>query len=821
VSKNGLSHKDAVSKQLIFGKNILPSEKQLSGLTLFLKALREPMSILLLACSTIYVLLGDTKEGWMLFLGAVLTVALNFFQSFRTHRALQALKNLTSPRTLVIRDNQQIRISSQELVPGDLVLLSEGDRIPADASLISTNHFSVDESLLTGESFPVIKSAQSEEMSPNILAGTQVLSGRGQAIVRQIGTRSQMGKIGTVLSSNNEKETHLQRALKVLIKNLFLISLMFLAFVVLSFGLIQKDWLNAFLLGLSTSIAMVPEELPVVLTIFLAVGAWKMAQYRVLTRRVAALENLGAVSALCVDKTGTLTQNTMAIKTVSFQERSLSLNDSPMPEEFHALIEYGVLASHLDPFDPMEKAIVSTLEKYLRETEHVHKNWSLVREYPLTDELKAMACVWESSNSESYTIAVKGAPEAIFDLCHFNAKETTLLTEKVQSLAMEGLRVIAVARSTFTPTTNLPSKTHDFTFEYLGLLGFEDPLRSTVPEALRLCWKAGIKIFVLTGDFPTTALKIAQQAGFPSDTPSFLGQETSAFTDDKLSRVLASNAIISRMSHADKLILVKKLQSLGETVAMTGDGVNDAPSLKQADIGIAMGKRGTDVAREASDLILLDDDFSEIVTAIAMGRKIYHQIRTAMAYIFSLHIPLGALTLLPIFLKWPILLEPIHLVFLQLIIDPSCTIALSTITTHSDLMSEPPRQTKKEIFDRRFFKSGLIRGILALIISVAVPLLLNFYQKDILLIRSYTFLTLTGSILGLLFGNLPRRLEHVKQNLSWITVFMTTFCLLAMLFRLPGLRESFHLIVVPLPEAFLALSLGIIPCALTRYLPRT
>jgi Ca2+-transporting ATPase len=778
------------------------------------------MSLLLIACSTIYVLLGDAKEGWVLFIGAVLTVALNFFQSFRTQRALHMLKTLTSPRTLVIRDNQQIRISSQELVPGDLILLAEGDRVPADASLILTSHFAVDESLLTGECLPVIKSAQSEDHSPNIFAGTLVISGSGQAIVSHTGTQSQLGKIGSSLNSNNDKETQLQRALKTLTKNVFLLSLVFLATVVISFGLLQKDWLNAFLLGLSTSIAMVPEELPVVLTIFLALGAWKMAQNRVLTRRVASLENLGSVSALCVDKTGTLTQNTMEIKKISFQGLSHSLTDSPLPDPFHSLIEYGVLASHRDPFDPMEKAIVSTLEKYLKDTEHTHNNLNLIREYPLTDELRAMACVWEASDKESYTIAVKGAPEAIFDLCHFSTDETAILIDQVHRLANEGLRVIAVAKSTFIPSKELPPKTHDFNFEYLGLLGLEDPLRPKVPEALRLCWKAGIKVFVLTGDFPNTALKIAQQAGFPTHTPTFLGQETSKFSDEKLSKLFSSNAIISRMTHADKLLLVKKLQSLGETVAMTGDGVNDAPSLKQADIGIAMGKRGTDVAREASDIILLDDDFSEIVTAISMGRKIYHQIRTAMAYIFSLHIPVGALTLLPIFFRWPILLEPIHLVFIQLIIDPSCTIALSTITTKHDLMSDPPRKTKSEIFDPLFFKSSLYRGILALIIAVIVPLGLNYFHKDMLTIRSYTFLTLNGTILGLLFGTLPRRLEYAKQNLAWITVFLVSFLLLTCLFVEPGLRDSFHLTLVPFPKASLALGVGLIPCALTRYLYR-
>ncbi|MFM8315894.1 MAG: cation-translocating P-type ATPase [Deltaproteobacteria bacterium] len=817
VPLQGLSQAEVLRRQSKFGKNILPSEKKKTTFQLLSKALSAPMSLLLVACAIIYLTLGDSTEGFLLLLGALFTAGLDFYQSYKTQNALHALKSLTSPRALVIREGRENRISSQELVPDDLIILSEGDRVPADAKLIHSSAFSVDESLLTGESLPVRKSAHLSQQKPEIFSGSLVLSGKGRALVTAIGTQSQIGAIGASLTETNEKETELQISLKTLIRNIFFLSLIFLALVVIFAGLVQGNWLKALLLGLSTSISMIPEELPVVLTVFLAVGAWKMAQHRVLTRRVAALENLGAISSLCVDKTGTLTENSMEIKKLSFKGQVHPLDRSPIPELFHSLIEYGVLSSHKDPFDPMEKAIHSTLELYLKDTEHYHHDWKWVTEYPLTDHLRAMACVWQTPDPQKFTVAAKGAPEDIFDLCHFSQEQTAQLMKEVHQLADEGLRVLAVAKSHFSTSQKLPTETHDFSFEYLGLLGLEDPLRKTVPEALKTCWRAGIKTFMLTGDFPNTAKKIAVQAGFPETTPAISGKELEVLSDLSLKSLFNSHAIFSRVSHAQKLTLVKKLQSLGEIVAMTGDGVNDAPSLKQADIGIAMGKRGTDVAREASDLILLDDDFSEIITAISLGRKIYHQIKTAMGYTFSLHIPIGAMTLLPIIFKWPILLEPIHLVFLELIIDPSCTVALSLIQTRQDLMTEPPRK-KGVFFNLAFFRPVLIRGFVATAIAISSThyLISRGYPSDF--VRAFSFLILLGLILGLLFASLPPKLESSKQNWVWLTIYFAAFSLSFLVFRTPFLLRSFHFEPLSLFQGALAIVVGMAPCALTRFL---
>lgn len=812
----GLTDKEASIKLTEFGKNILPSEKSKPWFLILFECAKAPMSLLLVACSTIYLLLGDVREGVLLFAGALFTAALDFFQTYKTQKALSALKSLTSPRALVVRDGQQRRISSQELVPGDLILLSEGDRIPADAKLIFSSALSVDESLLTGESLPVHKLVSTS--SSLVFSGTLVVAGKAEAIVTETGARSQIGKIGLSLSTDNDKETHLQVSLKSLIKNIFLLSLLFLVLVVLLSGFMQKNWLKATLLGLSTSISMIPEELPVVLTVFLAMGAWKIAQHRVLTRRVASLEHLGAVSSLCVDKTGTLTENAMEIKKLSRNRVSFDLSPDPLPENFHALIEFAVLSSHRDPFDPMEKAIHHTLEKYLKNTDHQHLDWNLIREYPLTDQLRAMACVWKAPSSSKFIVAAKGAPEDIFDLCHFDSNQTQALLAEVETLAREGLRVLAVAKSQFESSSHLPNETHDFEFEYLGLLGLEDPLRPSVPMALKTCWKAGIKVFVLTGDYPSTAKKIALQAGFPVQTQAFTGDEMARLPNDKLQEILSSDAIFSRMSHKDKVSLVETLQKKGEVVAMTGDGVNDAPSLRKADIGIAMGKRGTDVAREAADIILLDDDFSEIVTAISLGRKIYQQIRTAMTYTFSLHIPIGALTLLPILLRIPPILEPLHLVFLELIIDPSCTVALGFITTKHDLMSEPPRKRDSPFFDRCFFRPILLRGVLALGLVTSLPMALLVLKLEESTLRTYSFLTLFGTILGLLFGALPKKLENASQNSVWITVYGVALVLLGSVFKSKLLLETFHFQSVPLLYGLLALIFGLIPCALTRLL---
>lgn len=820
MGSTGLTHKEVSQLQLKHGKNILPSDRSESWMRILFDSLRAPMTLLLVACSVTYLLLGDAREGVLLLAAALFTAGLDFFQTFKTQKELAALRNLTSPRALVVREGEQQRIASQELVPGDLILLSEGDRVPADAKIISSSGISVDESLLTGESFPVQKSVSENLSNPPLFSGTLIISGKAQAIVTSTGLHSQIGTIGASLSQQKEQETLLQSTLRKLSTRIFILSLFFLVFVVLVSGFMQKNWLKAFLLGLSTSISMIPEELPVVLTVFLAMGAWKMARHRVLTRRIASIENLGAISTLCVDKTGTLTENSMTVRALAIKQGHFTTADDTLPESFHSLIEYAVLASHPDPFDPMEKAIHSALAKYLKHSDHEHPDWNLVKEYPLTDKLRAMACVWETRGTQQYMIAVKGAPEDIFDLCHFKTNETQMYLREVERLASQGLRVIAVAKSTVKDSDTLPDKSHDFDFEYLGLIGLEDPLRTSVPESLATCWRAGIKVFVLTGDYPITAKRIAEQAGFKESTPIFMGEDLPKLTQPQLEKSLGGHAIFSRLSHHNKLFLVEKLQKLGEIVAMTGDGVNDAPSLKKADVGIAMGKRGTDVAREASDLILLDDDFSAIVTAIALGRKIYQQIRTAMTYTFSLHIPIGALTLLPIFLKWPTLLEPLHLVFLEMIIDPSCTIALGLVTTHRDLMSEPPRKKNSPFLDKTFLKPIALKGLVALSVCLTVPLTLTNRGFSAEEVRTYTFLVLLGSILGLLFGSLPQKLEHPKQNLVWLSVYAFALLSLIVVFSSKLMLETFHFIPVHNHFALLALALGIVPCALTRYVSK-
>ena len=814
----GLTQAEVTLRQNQFGKNILPSEERKTWWVILLEAVKAPMTLLLTACALLYILIGDATEGAFLVIGALFTAGLDFFQNFRTQKVLETLKILTSPRALVIRDGIENRISSQELVPGDLIILSEGDRVPADSTLISSSAVSVDESLLTGESLPVSKSAHLRHLSPNVYCGTLILSGKGQAIVTHTGLSSQIGQIGSSLVMPEEPKTPLQKSIHQLAGRIFFISLIFLVFVVLFYGLSNNEWIKALLLGLSTSISLIPEELPVVLTVFFAVGAWKMAQHRVLTRQVAALENLGAITVLCVDKTGTLTENRMEVKAVYAESLTLDLPQKELPEEFHSLIEFSVLSSRRDPFDPMEKAIHSTLQKYLKNTAHDHNDLQLIREYPLTDSLRAMACVWQNATNSEFTVAVKGAPEDVIDLCHLSIEKASKLMENAHRLAERGLRVLAVAKSSFKGSSLLPDKTHDFDFTFLGFIGLEDPLRTTVPEALKTCWTAGIKVMMLTGDHPKTAEKIARLAGFPQNTPSLLGSSITDLSDSQLRTILSSNVIFARMTHAQKLALVKKLQSFGENVAMTGDGVNDAPSLKSANVGIAMGKRGTDVAREASDIILLDDDFSEIVTAISLGRKIYQRIHTALAYTFSLHIPIAALTLLPILLKLPTLLEPAHLVFLELIIDPSCTVALSMITTKKELMNEPPRTRVLGSFDFNYFKPILLRGFLATLICMSIPFCIAAKGNPVEMIRAYAFLGLVGAILGLLFGALPRELESRNQNLAWGSVYTITITLVSLVFSSAFLRELFHFAQISILAGSLALLAGLIPSALTRYM---
>ena len=820
----GLSEEEAAQRLKQDGYNEIPSARKRSIFKIAFDVVREPMFLLLIACGTIYLLLGDTEEAMMLLGFVFVVIGITLYQERKTERALEALRDLSSPRALVIRDGMQKRIAGREVVRGDILILTEGDRVPADGIVLSCINLSIDESLLTGESVPVLKAAAEETIEmgppggddqPYVFSSTLVVQGRGIARALGTGVRTEVGKIGMALSALETEETLLQKGMRVLVRNLALIGLSLCVLVVIIYGLTRGDWLNGVLAGLTLAMAMLPEEFPVVLTVFLALGAWRIAQNQVLTRRPPAIETLGSATVLCVDKTGTLTLNRMSVAKILAAGQFYDLrqnSNTPLPETFHKLVEFSMLASHKDPFDPMEQAIRKLGDDRLVETEHIHQDWKLIREYPLSKDLMALSHVWKSPDGRDYVIAAKGAPEAIADLCHFNNAQWNEMSDAIKAMADDGLRLLGVARASFRQPT-LPGEQHDFKFRFLGLIGLADPVRPMVHEAIRQCYTAGIRVIMITGDYPGTAQNIARQINLTPSDEVITGAELDQMSDEELQRKIKSVNIFARVIPEQKLRLVTALKSNGEIVAMTGDGVNDAPALKSAHIGIAMGGRGTDVARESSSLVLLDDDFSSIVTAFKMGRRIFDNIKKAMAYIFAIHVPIAGMSLIPVLFKWPLVLLPVHIVFLELIIDPACSIVFEAEPEEAHVMNRPPRNPKESLFSRKTLVLSIMQGLIVLIILLGVfsiSLYRGHGEKDA---RAITFTTLIIANLGLIMTNrswshsILSTLRKPNKALWWVVA--GTLIFLSLVLYVPFLRNMFRFSQLHPIDLFICLAAGI------------
>jgi Ca2+-transporting ATPase len=804
----GLSEKEASEKLKKEGYNELPSSKRRSVFAIIFEVFKEPMFLLLVASGTIYLVLGDFQEAMMLLGFVFVIMGITIYQESKTEKALEALKDLSSPRALVIRDGEQKRIAGREVVREDLIILSEGDRIPADAEMIWGLNLTVDESLLTGESVSVRKMAQknSEKLErkpggddlPFLFSGSLVVQGQGVAKVFSAGVQTEMGKIGKAISSIEKEETLLQKETGRLVKGIFLAAILLCLVIVLIYGISRNDWLKGILSGITLAMAMLPEEFPVVLTVFLALGAWRISKKKVLTRRISAIETLGASTVLCTDKTGTLTQNKMTIRKLFCLDEFYDILEnkrSGLPEKFHELVEYGILASKKDPFDPMEKALRELGYKTLVNTEHLHEDWPFVEEYPLSREILALSHVWRCPDKEGYVVSAKGAPEAIADLCHMSASEKQGIYRHVQTMASEGLRVLGVARAVFKKE-NLPKSQHDFDFQFIGLVALADPIRKTVPAAIKECYQAGIRVVMITGDYPVTAQNIAKQIGLANPEIVVTGEELTKMSGEDLKKWVQKTNIFARVVPEQKLLLVKTLKENGEIVGMTGDGVNDAPALKAAHIGIAMGERGTDVARESSHLVLLDDDFTSIVSAVRMGRRIFDNLKKAMAYIISVHVPIAGISLLPVIFGWPIVLYPVHIVFLELIIDPACSVIFEAENEEKNIMTRPPRKQSEPLFGKRMILLSLLQGFFALIMVAFV------YQASLRLgqsegeARTITFITLIISNICLILANRSWResifASFKKRNPALIWVIGATLLFLGLIIYVPFLEGLFH-----------------------------
>ena len=832
----GLTAAEAAERQRTEGPNEIASAKPRSLLRIAWEVVKEPMLLLLVAAGTVNILISlqepsRIKEAVLLFAFVLVVIGITLYQERKTERALEALRDLSSPRALVVRDGVQTRIAGRDVVRGDFVLLAEGDRVPADILLLQCTNLSVDESLLTGESVPVRKSgcepsapreldAPGGDGTPFAFSGTLVVKGQGIGEVTAIGGSTELGKIGAALQGLQAERTLLQRDVDKLVRNLAILGLSLAAIVIVVYGFTRANWLEGVLAGITLAMAMLPEEFPVVLTVFLALGAWRVSKSNVLTRRMPAIEMLGAATVLCSDKTGTITQNRMTVKDLRVGESTFHIDALPLPEEFHQVVEYAVLASPIDPFDPMDTAFKLLGERFLADTEHIHRDWTLVREYPLSEHLLALSHVWVSPGGGEYVIAAKGAPEAIADLCHFTDPQCDALIAQVSEMADGGLRVLGVARALFDHSAGLPEIQHDFDFEFIGLVGLQDPIREDVPDAVAQARAAGMRVIMITGDYPGTARAIAIEAGLDAETTIMTGPELEALDDEALAARIDGIDVFARVVPEQKLRIVQALKARGEVVAMTGDGVNDAPALKAADIGIAMGQRGTDVAREASALVLTDDAFSSIVGAVRIGRRIYDNLKKAMAYILAVHVPIAGMSLLPVLVprlfgvQMPLVLMPVHIAFLELIIDPACSVVFEAEAEEADTMARPPRPADEPMFSKRMIGVSVVQGLVVLVAVMGVYLWAVFTGKPANDVRALTFATLVVGNLGLIFVN--RSWTHTiigglmskNRALWWVTA--GTLSVLTLLLVVPSARDLFQFATMHPADLWISVGAGLL-----------
>ena len=730
---SGLDDPEARRRHSSDGPNELPSSKARGPLTIAIEVVREPMFVLLVAAAGLYFLMGELGDALVLLASVLIVIAITIVQERRTERALDALRDLSSPRAFVVRGGQRQRIAGRDVVRGDILLLSEGDRVSADAILRRSTNLSVDESLLTGESVPVRKSCSTEahilerpggDGLSSVFSGTLVTSGQAVAEVVATGLRSELGRIGGALQRIAPEATPLQRETARIVRIVAVTALIACALVVVTYAALRggswEVWKQGLLAGIAMAMSLLPEEFPVVLTIFLALGAWRISRNRVLTRRIPVIETLGSATVLCVDKTGTLTRNQMtswrwhSTRTWSGSEkRPEHCPSSSRPCSRPPFWQVSSIRSI--PWSGLHV----TGDRLLDSSELPQPDWFIEREYPLTAELLAVTHAWHRGADGAVIIASKGAPEAIAELCQLSPERRAQLGKEVTRLASQGLRVLGVARGDCTSDT-LPQEHRQLELEYVGLVAFEDPLRDKVPAAVAECRSAGIRVVMITGDYPETARSIARQAGLADPETVLTGQELERLADSELAARVRGTQIFARVVPEQKLRLVMALRANGEIVAMTGDGVNDAPALKAAHIGIAMGSRGTDVAREAASIVLLDDDFSSIVAAVKIGRRIYDNIKKAITFILAVHVPIAGLSIVPVFLtSWPLLLLPVHIAFLELIIDPSCSLIFEG-GSRRHIMRRPPRSPTDRPFSPATIGFAALQGLSVLAVCLSI-----------------------------------------------------------------------------------------------------
>ncbi len=822
LKMQGLTEAEVQQRLKRRGYNELPSSKARGFWKMVWDIVKEPMFLLLIFGALLYLLLGDFQEALVLSASVIIVIGIEFVQQRKTERALDALKNLSSPRALVIREGNRIRIPGREVVVDDLVVLAEGDRVPADALILENSQLNVDESMLTGESVPVRKRTWDGREKPGqaggddqpwAYSGTLIVGGTGIARVFATGQDTELGRIGKSLEGVREEDTKLSRDTGRLVRVFAIFALVICAVVIGVYYFTRGNLIESLLMGITLAMSILPEEFPVILTVFMALGAWRMSKKNVLTRRMQAIENLGSATVLCTDKTGTLTRNKMTLQKVWDEQAETDLHpkpDEPLPQSSREILYCSVLASMAEPFDPMEKAIHEALQDADPDAYSATKDLELVQEYPLSDNLRAMTNVWEGGGKT--IAAVKGSPEAVIGLCKLEPARSETLMSRVQTFAEQGLRLLGVAVADDVPA-ELPGDQSSFNFRWLGLITLADPIREAVPAAVKECNRAGIRVIMITGDYVGTARAIGKDIGLAGFDDVITGEELNAMDDAELRERVRTVSIFARVVPEQKLSIVKALKANNEIVAMTGDGVNDAPALKSANIGISMGQRGTDVAREASAIVLTDDNFSSIVSGIRLGRRIYDNLRKSFVYVFSLHVPIAGMSLIPAMLvDYPLIWFPVHIAFLELIIDPACSVVFEMEPEEPNIMDREPRDPQQSLFGKNMIGIGFLQGLGVL----AALALIYFWGIGRGMaenhLRTLIFTTMVFSNIMLISTNRSWKKNLVKilrtPNKAMTFLLLGVLTLVILVTQIPVVTNLFHLDRLSIIELVICLVIG-------------
>lgn len=812
----GLTTLEAAKRQEQYGKNELVPEKKDDLLQKIFQVVTEPMFLLLIIAAAVYFILGEPKDGAIMLVFVAGIISIEAIQEWKTDRTLKALKDLSAPRIKVLRDGEERIIDSSNLVPGDIMYIDEGAKIPADGIVLRASTLCVDESSLTGESLGVWKVTNQNCVNKNddywrrdyCYAGTLVTKGTGTILVDKIGQSTEYGKIGKDIASASIEETPLKKQTGMLVKlSGGIAAVLFVLVAVVTFinipdHLSKSRIIESILAGITLAMAMIPEEFPVILTVFLSMGAWRLAKKQSLVKRLPSVETLGAVSVLCVDKTGTITQNKMAVR------ETYSLSGDEI-----LISRIMGMACEPDAYDPMEKAMIARCEE-LGISRELLFGGQLLKEYAFTDERKMMGHVWY--NDKIILVAAKGSPEQILSISDISTNEKESIQEKIYEMSKQGLRVIAIGQMIIGNENEIPADLTECKLELLGVVGLSDPPRESVKNDIETCTKAGVRVVMITGDNGVTASSIAKQINMPVSDNIITGDELNLISDEELREKVKDVSIFSRVLPEHKMRIVKAFKENGEVVAMTGDGVNDATALKYSDIGIAMGKRGSEVSREAADLVLLDDNFSTIVDTIKDGRRIYDNIKKAVGYVFTIHIPIALSALLAPFLginPANLLLLPLHVVLLELAIDPTCSIVLERQLAEPDIMKKPPRNPKEKLLTAATLCKSLIQGLTIFGASFAMYYsFLNQYPENaslartmglsVILISNVLLVQVNSSDTEFAFKTFMRQ---IKDKVMWAVILGTMAGLIIIIYS----PLNTFLKLAPLSSGQLLLSAGV------------